>query len=284
MGFLEEHDLSFHDPRFVLSFVEIFKDWYHHHLRGAPMKISWGPVRIYDPGRGVWIDRETLWGEDREPLVLYLHGGPGAASCSPEGSLIPTTPPEDVQILYTYDPLDPVINYGGPLLNMLSGCTLEDDHCDRTDVLTFLTPPLLTDITLDGVIHLYLAVSSRAPDTAFVGRLSLVREAGNTYYLRQGAMTLSHREGNDHPSPYTPGEVVNIRMDMPPLLWTLRQGERLRLEISSSSFPSVAQHPNVYRNPWGEREPVPALQTLHLGPDHPSRLVFQVDRKETIPR
>jgi predicted acyl esterase len=70
-------------------------------------------------------------------------------------------------------------------------------------------------------------------------------------------------------------------MDMPPVLWTLRTGERLRLEISRSSFPSVAQHPNVYRNPWGERNTVTAHPTLHLGPDHPSRLVLQVDRKET---
>jgi predicted acyl esterase len=72
---------------------------------------------------------------------------------------------------------------------------------------------------------------------------------------------------------------VEIRIDLPPVLWTLRAGERLRLEVSSSSFPSLAQHPNVAEDPWGEPWPVSALQTLHLGPGRTARLVFQTDRK-----
>ena len=71
---------------------------------------------------------------------------------------------------------------------------------------------------------------------------------------------------------------MKIRIPMPPLLWTLRAGERLRLQVSSSSFPSVAQHPNVADDPWGEPSPVPAGQTIYLGPDHSSQLVLQVDQ------
>jgi predicted acyl esterase len=137
--------------------------------------------------------------------VLYLHGDTGAASCTPEGGLLTTPPTTDSQIRYTYDPLDPVVNYGGPLLNMLSGCTREEAHCDRADVLTFSTPPFPSDRTVDGEILLELSVSSSAPNTAFVGRLSLVLPDGNAYYLRQGAMALSHREGNDRQAPAVPG-------------------------------------------------------------------------------
>jgi uncharacterized protein len=284
MGFMEDHDFPFRDPKFVLSFVEIFTQWYDHYLRGAPLTTAWGPVRIYDPGLGTWIDRDTLWAKDREPFTLYLHGDQGAGRCEPMGGIEATPPAVDSQISYTYDPLDPVVNYGGPLLNMRSGCTLEEAHCSRPDVLTFVSAPFPADVPLDGEMHLDLTVSSTAPDTAFVGRLSLIRADGKAYYFRQGAMTLSHRDGNTRPAHYTPGDVVEIRIDLPPVLWTLRAGERLRLEVSSSSFPSVAQHPNVADNPWGEPQPVSALQTLHLGPGRTARLVFQADRNQASPR
>lgn len=277
MGFFEEHDLRFPGGQSILCFIEQFGDWYDHHLRGEAMKAAWGPVRIYDPGRARWLDRETLWAENREAFTLHLKGDQGAASCEPSGELVKAPPSQAAQIEYTYDPLEPVVNYGGPLLNMLSGCTREEAHCSRDDVLTFESGPFPMDVTVDGEIHLDLWVSSTAPDTAFIGRLSLIKADGVAYYLRQGAVTLSHREGDGQPSPYTPGDVVKVRIRMPPVLWTLRAGERLRLEISSSSFPSVAQHPNVDQDPWGERFPVSARQTLHLGPDHPAGLVFQVD-------
>ena len=280
MGFLEEHDLRFPGGQSILCFVEQFGDWYDFHLRGKPMKTRWGPVRLYDPGRARWLDRETLWGENRVAFALHLQGDEGAADCRPKGSLETTPPSRAAQIQYTYDPLDPVVNYGGPLLNMPSGCKLEEAHCDRNDVLTFESDPFPSDVTVDGEIHLDLWVSSTAPDTAFIGRLALIKEDGVAYYLRQGAVTLSHREGDRTPAPYSPGDVTAVRIHMPPVLWTLRAGERLRLEISSSSFPSVAQHPNVAEDPWGEQFPVEALQTVYLGPDHPAQLVFQVDASQ----
>ena len=278
MGVVEEHDFPFLHGAFLLSFVQHLTEWYGLYLRGEPLTLAWGPVHIYDAGRMQWMDRETLWGEDRQALVLHLHGDQGAATCAPRGTLEPAAPTVATEIRYTYDPLDPVVNHGGPLLNLPSGCKREEEHCGREDVLTFVSDPLDADVTLDCEIRLELSVSSTAPDTAFVGRLSLVRASGTAYYLRQGATTLQHREGDARPAPYSPGEVVAIRIDMPPILWTLRAGERLRLEVSSSSFPSVAQHPNVAVDPWGEASPVPAGQVLHLGTGHTARLVFDIDR------
>ena len=71
--------------------------------------------------------------------------------------------------------------------------------------------------------------------------------------------------------------MVDLRIDMPPVLWTLRRGDRLRLEISSSSFPSFVQHPNVDRDRYRQTDPRPAEQTLHLLPERPARLVLRID-------
>jgi len=277
MGLFEQHDFHFGDGRSVVSFMGQILNWYAHFLKGETLD-SWGPVTIYDPGTGGWQDQSELWHASRTEYALYLQGDQGAASCTPAGSLAGAPVPEPSVITYTYDPLDPVINYGGPLLNMDSGCLREMPHCDRPDVLTFESLPLEESLAIDGEIHLDLQVSSSAPDTAFVGRLSFVQPDGTAFYLRQGVETLSHREGNDHQTAYTVGQVVEIRIDMPPVLWTLQPGQRLRLEISSSSFPSVAQHPNVDRAWFHEANPLPAEQRLHLIPQAPSKLVLSVDR------
>jgi putative CocE/NonD family hydrolase len=256
--------------------VGLMVEWYNHFLKGEPLS-QWGPVRIYDPGTGLWTDRPTLWRPDREDYPLYLTGGQGATTCQPAGELVHTPVSEPAQIHYTYDPLNPIVNFGGPILDLPNGCLRQGSHCDRGDVITFESPPLENDLTVDGSIYLDLRVSSTAPDTAFVGRLSLVKEDGRAYFFRQGVNTLSHRDGDFSQAAYVPNEVVDIRIEMPPVLWTLHPGERLRLEIMSSNFPTVAQHPNVASDWFSVNAPLPADQTLHLDPDHPARLVLQTD-------
>ena len=275
MGVDEAHDLDFVDGGSLVTFLGPMVDWFERHLKGKPVCGDWGPVTIYDPGLGVWHDRTTLWSTGGEPVSLYLSGGQGAALCLPSGGLGASPPAGAGRITYTYDPLDPVFNYGGPLLQFDAGCLLEPGHCLRPDVITFESAPFDRNTTLDGEIALDLLVSSSAPDTAFVGRLSLVKPDGKAYYLRQGVKTLSHRTGDRRPATYTPGQAVAIRIDMPPVLWTIRRGESLRLEVSSSSFPTVVQHPNVAADRFAVTAPEPAEQTLHIDPSRPARLVFR---------
>jgi putative CocE/NonD family hydrolase len=275
MGVGEDHDYRFQQPKSLVDFIPHLVNWYDHWIKGKPAR-EWGPVHAYDPGTGTWADRNDLWAPDRADSVFFLQGDPGAAACQPAGELTREAPSVPASLQYTYDPLDPVIRYGGPLLNMDSGCLLENDNCGRPDVLTFLSAPLDRDLPLEGEIFLEVTVSSSAPDTAFIGRLALVKPDGRAYFLRQGIATLSHRDGDLQQAPYEPGEVVDLRIEMPLLLWTLREGERLRLEISSSSFPSVVQHPNVDRDWFQVTDPLPAGQTVHLSPERPARLVFRV--------
>lgn len=277
MGFGEDHDMYFANSESILNYIGYILDWYNHFLKGKPFFHNWGPVRIYNPGTGRWTDRSTLWSPQREAHSLYLSGGQGATSCQPTGALLETPDSQPSLITYTYNPLDPLINWGGNLLEMENGCDREEAHCDRSDAVTFESARFEREITLDGEIFLELRVSSTAPDTAFVGRLALIEENGKAYVLRQGVITLSHRNGNSESSPYTPREIVDIRIEMPPLLWTVNAGEALRLEISSSSFPSVVQHPNVAKDWFSVTDPKPAEQSLYLQPEAPARLVFMKD-------
>ncbi len=281
MGFDEHHDMVFPNAGSLLSFFDLMVEWFDHFLKGMPLR-SWGPVRMYDPGRGIWFDRSTLWSPDRTPYVLYLSGDAGAVSCAAIGRLEPTPMDLERTITYIYDPLRPLVVFGGPLLDMPSGCILQELHCDRTDVITFESAPFIAPVRIDGTVVLELTVGSSAPDTVFVGRISLVRPDGRAYFLRQGVTTLSHRTGDTEQATYHPRDVVDVQIDMPPLVWTINAGERLRLEVMSSSVPSIVQHPNVDKDWFSVRVPKSAEQAVYLGPGRTSRLVLEVSPSEDV--
>ena len=123
-----------------------------------------------------------------------------------------------------------------------------------------------------------LHIRSSAPDTAFVARLPLVARDNSIYLLRTGAITLSHRNGKDRPATYSPGELITVDIEMPPLLWALRSGESLHLEIGSSDLPAFVQHSNVLRDPFDEIDPQPAVQTIELDVLPAPRLELEVSQ------
>jgi predicted acyl esterase len=96
-----------------------------------------------------------------------------------------------------------------------------------------------------GSIGIVLAVSSTAPDTAFAVKVQEHRADGKVLILRDDIASLSRRSGSDDSEPYTPGERVPIRFTMVPLDWNFAAGSRLRLDVSSSSWPAYHSHPNV---------------------------------------
>lgn len=276
MGVLESHDLVFEHGGNLLTFQDKLLEWYGHHLKGTPMS-AWGPVMLYDPGLDEWIERRTLWPKDRPEHLLYLGGDRGAAACGEKGVLSTTPSVETRALTYVYDPRDPIIREGGALLSAeWAGAKRQKDLCSRTDVLVFESEGRATDLTLDGAISVSLSVASSAPDTAFVARLSLVKPDGQAFYFREGYATLSHREGNRMQTRYKPGERVDLHIDMPPILWTLRQGDRLRLEISSSNLRAVAPHPNVDHDWNRTAEPRAAAQTIFLDRENSSALRLEV--------
>ena len=273
IGVAEHHDLDFpHGSNFPASF-QLMIDWFDAILKGGTLPSNWGPVRVYDPGKDAWLDRPSLWSAGRSPFRLYLEGTQTATSCGTPGRLDTSLPAASSTVSYTYDPLNPILNIGGAILiPERAGCREQTDLCQRGDIAAFVSDAFAEGITWEGRAVLNLPVSSSAPDTAFIARISLVRPDGKDYNLREGVMTLSHRDGDASAASYTPGDVVTLKIEFAPLLWSLQAGEALRLEIMSSSLPAVVQHPNVGHNWFMTSAPLPAEQTLHLSPENPAFL------------
>jgi hypothetical protein len=74
-----------------------------------------------------------------------------------------------------------------------------------------------------------------------------------------------------------PGKVYEITIDLAAVSMLFRAGHRIRLDISSSNFPRFDANPNT-GEPFAKRVLAPqvALNTIHLGKDHPSYLVLPI--------
>jgi putative CocE/NonD family hydrolase len=55
-----------------------------------------------------------------------------------------------------------------------------------------------------------------------------------------------------------------------------KRGHRIRLDISSSNFPHFDVNPNSGESPALARAPRIAVNTVHLGTEHPSHLVLPI--------
>ena len=157
---------------------------------------------------------------------------------------------------YTYDPDDPVYAVGGETLftsQQRRGSRVQPEAGWRDDVLSFVSEPLKEDVTIAGAVKVRLKVSTDVDDTAFAFTLSEVTPEGTAYNMRTSITTLGYR--NDllgKRQTYKKGKKVRIEIVALPIVWTVRAGNSLRLDIKSSNFPEYAVHPNK-AGVWAEQ-------------------------------
>ena len=127
---------------------------------------------------------------------------------------------------------------------------------------------------LKGV--LYAATS--APDTDWIVRLCDVHPDGASRILAEGGLRARHRHGASRPAPLRPGAVERYEISVGATSNVFMPGHRMRVAITSSSFPYMEPNPNT-GHPLGQdraEDAVPALQTVFHDAARPSHLVLPV--------
>lgn len=256
------------DPEIEGNYTLDYADalaWLDHHLQGKalPQRLRPG-VNVFVHGANSWR-RYRDWPQASDTLRLHLGRLEGAQAC--DGGTLSGTPDDDPRIArYAYDPRNPVPTRGGAFL-LLSDAVAEqgNDLCARSDVLSFASAPLGREMLIDGKIAVRLRVASDAQDTAFTVKLSEHFADGRVYNIRDDISSLSMRNGAARRMRYTPGSEVELRFDLTPILWRLRKGSRLRLDISSSSAPAFFPHPNRAGLWSAVGNPVVAHQSVFAG-------------------
>ncbi|MFJ5103598.1 CocE/NonD family hydrolase [Streptomyces sp. NPDC088554] len=243
--------------------------FFAHHLKGGlpGYEEQEPPVRLYVMGDNVWRE-EREWPLARTqwtPYHLHNTGGDRGLSVHPPADELPDE--------YVYDPSDPVPG------SIRTGATYNDPVdldavARRSDVLVYTTPPLTAELEVTGPVTLELWASSSVENTDFTAKLVDVFPDGTAVPVCQGIV----RTGHGVTEPRTPGTAYRYEIGLWSTSTVFKPGHRVRLDISSSEFPTFDLNPNT-----GERithatsdRTVPATQRVFHDERHPSRLILPV--------
>ena len=98
---------------------------------------------------------------------------------------------------------------------------------------------MASDLSSAGPLRAHLTVSSDALDTNIVLRLVHVWPDGRATSIQEGALRLRYRDGFLRPRLMEPGQRYDVSVDIRSIAYMLPQGHRLRLHVTSSSFPRL---------------------------------------------
>jgi len=247
--------------------------WFDYWLKGKPNGVDKdAPVKLFIMGDKCWRD-EQYWPLRRtKELVLYLTSGGQANTPAGDGKLVDEKPVEQRTDRYVYDPNDPVLSLPRPFSSVIP--TDRRPTAEREDILVYQSEPLRkrTEVTGHPVVELYAA--SSAPDTDWFIRLLDVAPDGLARDVSTGMVRARYREGLDQPKLLEPGTVVKYVIRMNPTSNAFLPGHRIRIDITSSDFPSYDRNHNTAADQNADATLVTANQTVYHGGSHATRLIL----------
>ncbi|KAA2262689.1 CocE/NonD family hydrolase [Solihabitans fulvus] len=233
------------------------------------------PVLLYVMGAGRWR-RESTWPPARAvPTPWYLRA---------DGGLSPEPPGDEPTDSFRYDPADPAPTVGGPVMipGMVLGSSfgpLDNRSVEaRPDVLTYTSAPLSAPVEVTGQLSAVLFAATTAADTDFVVKLSDVRPDGASRLLAEGIVRARYRHGTHRPLPVRPGAIERYRVDLVATSTVFQAGHRIRVTVTSSSFPRFDRNLNT-GGPIGAedlRQARVATQTVWHSAVRPSHVLLPV--------
>ncbi|MGI6256179.1 MAG: CocE/NonD family hydrolase [Acutalibacter sp.] len=249
------------------SEVRMFLEWFDLTLKQEALPKPL--VRTYQIGEDRWTETPSWEEKPVHPETIHLNFAQGTLQASPaqEAGSVP----------FIFDPADPVPSHGSESCLATwaaNGSLLQPEPGSRPDVITLVSQPLERDLRITGKIQAQLWVATDGEDTAFTAKLMRVTPEGKAYNIRSSITTIS--QGSPAGEHYQPGSPVPVKLDMWDVCYTVKAGERLRLDMSSSDYPNFHIHCN-YRGVWGlQRSSRKAVQTLFSGEDKDSWVRMEV--------
>jgi uncharacterized protein len=256
--------------------------WFDQFLRDEDSGVLDSPVTIFLMGENRWIEENSWPPQGTEFTDYYLHGGGSANSINGDGTLSLEAPGSEPPDIYTYDPMFPVPSAGGhsccfPIIAPM-GPSDQASVEMLNAVLVYTSPPLEQDLTVIGPVSATLYAASSAPDTDFTAKLCDVSAEGNSTNILEGIIRARYHKSLSTPTPITPNEVYEYRIDLGPTAYVFKAGHRIRVQVSSSDFPQWDRNLNTGGEPGTEGAAHVRVATqvvLHEG-NHASHITLPV--------
>jgi putative CocE/NonD family hydrolase len=269
----------------VPSLDSIALRWFDQYLKGMPTDIASIPrVTQYVLGTGQW-QTGTDWPDPSlTPSRLYLGSGNSLAAAPPT---LPSTPDMFVQ-----DPVSGVCTqstsqWSAGLLAPVP-CTTDNRLDEATSGVSYTTPTLTQDLHFNGPLFADVWVSTTASDAVVTVRVTDVSPDGTSTELTDGWLAGSFRALDSsrsrfvngqlmqpwHPFtqasalPVTPGQPMELPIEIFPTDAVIPAGHQLRLYVGPNDFPHAVPPVSQLTNSLGG-----VVQVLHDS-QHPSYLAL----------
>jgi putative CocE/NonD family hydrolase len=263
------------------AYRQAYLRWFDHWLRGEGEGLAGiAPYTFYMLGEDRWYESDRWPPAASKVEQWFLDSGGNANTRDGDGVLTLTAPRAEATDTLVYDPDDPVPTRGGPVCctgddRDVSGPADQADVESRPDVLVYTSAPLEQDLRIAGPLSLRLNVSSDTPDTDLVARLVDVAPDGLALNIQEGALRLRYRDGPPGRL-MEPGERYTVTVDLRAIAYRISKGHRLRLQVTSSSFPRLERNLNGGGDVHRETVARIATNRIHHGPDAPAWLSLPV--------
>eukprot|EP01059_Diplonema_ambulator_P036521 TRINITY_DN9118_c0_g1_i1.p1 TRINITY_DN9118_c0_g1~~TRINITY_DN9118_c0_g1_i1.p1 ORF type:complete len:553 (+),score=133.00 TRINITY_DN9118_c0_g1_i1:38-1696(+) len=194
---------------------------------------------------------------------------------------------DDKAFSYVYRPEEPAPTFGGDNIYLTCGARDQRDIESRTDVIVFTSMPLSSELAITGEIKATLYVESNRTDTDFTAVLTDVYPDGRSLLIKEGIVRMRWMNGvtgGAYPQSITPNTVYKVTVRLSITSYVFAPYHKFRLAVSSSNSPRMSANPNTGVPLNQNSLPVPAQNTIHVGPAHPSYLTLPVVQMSQIPR
>jgi len=253
--------------------------FFDYWLKGADNGFDQTPrVEIFTIGDNKWR-YEDEWPPARvKHTNYYFHSGGNANTLNGDGLLDTKEPNDEPTDSYVYDPDKPIaVSLGHRALWSLAQ-TMKDRASveQRADVLVYTTPNLEKDLEITGPITVTLFAASSARDTDFTAALVDVFPDGYTHMIQEGIVRARYRSSDSEASLIEPGKIYEYTIDLWSTSYVVKQGHRIRVDISSSNFNRWDRNPNTGNEFGMDAETVKATQTIYHDRQHPSYITLPI--------
>jgi putative CocE/NonD family hydrolase len=232
--------------------------FFEEHLRGGP-PANLARAAIYNPGLNQW-ERYDDWpqvcaeGCKTALTPLYLQAGFGLGFERPAAG-------DGASDSYVSDPAKPVPFEPRPARFADSDAwrtwLVHDQRFidGRTDVLTYVTPPLTAPLRLQGKPIVDLVAATTGTDGDFVVKLIDVYPpkmgtqpelGGYELPLATDIFRGRYRESFEHPAPIPANTPERYKFALPDVNTVVQPGHRLMVLITSSAFPLYDRNPQTF--------------------------------------
>jgi predicted acyl esterase len=273
-----------------LDYAQIMYNFFDLTLKGLDNGIMARMPRItyYTMGINKWNTTDTWPPRGAEPRTFFLSSEGKANTLRGDGALVHEPPPVDKPDRFTYDPMEPVPTLGGYRVTSdpagVGGSFDQRKIEERPDVLVYTSPPFTEGTEVSGPMIPTLYVSSDAKDTDFTVKVIDVYPDGRAYNLDESIQRMRYRDGYDKPPLWIePDKVAKVILQPLTTSNYFDAGHRLRLEVSSSSFPLYERNLNTGGRNYDETEGVTAHNVVHHSVQYPSTLTITVIRHPSAP-